>query len=187
MTAGRFFITGLPRSRTAWFSVASTTHSSICYHEPTKGLSSFDELRDFWTPKYGVDIGVSDSSLALQVGRILDELKPRTLVIHRPLDEAIKSFAKYATDNDLPYDGKWCSEFGEMSALALATIGSHPLVKTVRFGELDDYAVMCDCLKWLLPNAEFPDLKSLMGFNIQVQSSVIKDYLTIPHNGWHLL
>lgn len=183
---GRFFITGLPRSRTAWFSVATTTPSSICFHEPTSRLQSFDELRDFWAPKFGVDIGISDSALAPQIGRILEELKPRTLIIERPVDDTIESFRAYAAKTGLHVDEESCRKFARASFEALGKVMAHPLVKTVSFDALDDYAVMLDAMNWLLPGTELPDFRTLMGFNIQVSAAGIEKTIGLRHTRWHL-
>lgn len=149
-------------------------------------MDSFEALKEFWIPRYGVDIGISDSALSLQTGRILDELKPRTLVIIRPVQDYVASLVKYATGNKIKFSEEWCREFGERSAASLAAIKSHPLVKTVKYSALDDFSVMEACMKWVLPNAEFPDLKPLMGMNIQVAVVEARRIANSEHNSWHL-
>lgn len=185
MTA-RYWVTGLPRSRTAWFSVATTTPTSICFHEPLSRLQSFAELREFWMPRLGVAMGISDSGLAPQAGRILEELKPRTLIIERPLDEAVASFRAFARKTSLHVDEAHCRRFSEISLRALGQVRRHPLVKAVDFHALDDYEVMMDAMSWLLPGREFPDLKALMTFNIQIKASEIERTANLPHTNWHL-
>lgn len=184
--ADRFFITGLPRSRTAWFSVAATTQTSVCFHEPTPRLDSFQALRDFWAPKFGVDIGIADSALAPQIGRILDELKPRTLIVQRPAEEAITSFKAYAEKTGLAFDEQACRAFAGTSLKAMERLLGHPLVKTVSFHALDDYDVCLEALQWILPGREFPDLRALMGLNIQVSARRALEDASRQHAGWHM-
>ena len=182
---GRFFITGLPRSRTAWLAVATTTPTSVCWHEPLCHIQSFTGLREFWAPKMGVDIGISDSGLATQLGRILEELKPRTIIVERPLEDALLSFQKFAAGK-LHVDEKYCRRFAEIALAEIWKYSHHPLVKVVEFAALDDYDTMLDAMNWLLPGQEFPDLKALMTFNIQAKASEVERTSGLPHTNWHL-
>lgn len=183
--AGRFFICGLPRSRTAWFAVATCTQTSLCYHEITKDVSSFTELADMWAPKYGVDVGVSDSALALQAGRVLAELKPKTLIVERPVDECLKSYQRYAEAAGWPTNPDATRELFESMVGALEAIKSDPLVLSVPYDELRTRAGVAKCLQWLLPGREFPDLQMLMGMNIQVMPVVVEAAIKRGHNMWH--
>lgn len=184
--SGRFFITSLPRSRTAWFAVATTTPTAVCFHEPLSRLQSFTDLREFWAPKCGIDVGISDSGLAPQIGRILEELKPRTLIVKRGVDASIQSFRDFASKTSLHVDEGRCRRFSEIALAALSKVRHHPLVKVVDFHALDDYGTMLDAMNWLLPGREFPDLKALMAFNIQVKTSEIERTANLPHTNWHL-
>lgn len=184
--SGRFLICGLPRSRTAWFSVAATTPKSICFHEPTSGLQSFEDLKEFWSPRFGVDLGISDSCLAPQLGRILDELKPRTLIIERDPETAIMSYKKYALAAGLPFGELHCWRFVRAAKREIETVRSHPLVKCVKFHTLDDYATLAEAMEWILPGIDLPDLRTLMSFNIQVTAKHVIAVASKPHSGWHL-
>lgn len=184
--SGRFFITGLPRSRTAWFSVATTTPSSACFHEPTSGLKSYADLKKFWAPKFGVDIGVSDSCLALMAPRILADLSPRTLIIERPLEDVMRSYIAYASKTGISVLEAAARKFAEAWVRSLESVRDHPLVKVVQFSDLDDYSAVLAAMRWLLPHRDFPDLKALMTFNIQVSAKHIRELAAKPHNGWHL-
>lgn len=144
------------------------------------------DLREFWKPKCGVDIGISDSGLAPQAGRILEELKPRTLIIERPLDEALRSFQAFTKNTSLHVDEAHCRRFAEIAMASLDKVRHHPLVKVVDFAALDDYEKMLGAMQWLLPDREFPDLRALMGFNIQVKTSEIERTANLPHTNWHL-
>lgn len=90
-----FFITGLPRSRTAWLA-NFLTHGdvSFCFHDglrfggPEGLLRKMVEAR----PASGF-VGDSDSALLLFYEQI-ESLFPLSpwVVIHRPVDEAVRSF-----------------------------------------------------------------------------------------------
>lgn len=70
-----FFITGLPRSRTAWFSAFMTASGYPCLHEGIDGCTSIKQYKDKVK-------SVSDSNTAF--GLIDIEVDRPILVIHRP-------------------------------------------------------------------------------------------------------
>lgn len=181
-----FLITGLPRSRTAWFSVATLTDRSICTHEPTAITQSFEELRQLWvkSPFSRVSIGMSDSALGLQLGRILDEIGPRTLIVERDIREVEQSLA--ALFSDVPMN--WAGAVNYLDGLEseLSKWKSHPLVKTVGFHDLDDVDVVTDALSWLVPDASWPDLRHVMSMNIQACRDHVLALAARPHSGWFL-
>lgn len=163
-----FFIVGLPRSRTAWFAVATSTAKATCWHEPYPHLDGFKALRSLWLdPSMGVSIGVSDSSLAPLTGRILREIKPRTLMIFRPKFEAIASFVGYMKGSGVDINWRAVTDLADRYMAEMSTYSKHELVRAVRFDELNDQDVMRKCLNWLLPDEAFPDLAQLMRMNIQ--------------------
>lgn len=184
--SGRFFITGLPRSRTAWFSVAATTPTSVCFHEPTSRLARYADLLTFWAPRFGVDIGISDSCLAPHVERILADMQPRTLIIERPLEDVMRSYADYAARTGISMVEANARRHAEASVRALNGVKRHHLVKIVSFAALDDYAEVLAAMRWLLPHRDFPDLRTLMTFNIQVSAKHVQELAAKPHNGWHM-
>jgi len=183
--SGRYLITGLPRSRTAWFAVATSGPESACFHEPTPHLDSFEALAEFWHSSVGISMGISDSSLAFQIERILDELGPRTLIIERPKADVIRSFENYwqqSSRESRAYYSRYCD-------LALAWLDyakHHELCRSVPYDALDDFETVVACLEWLLPDEEFPDIRQLMRLNIQSRRDYNAALANAPHNGWHL-
>ena len=125
-----FFITGLPRSRTAWFSVATSTPESVCHHEPTAWLSDWPELVRLWTESKFRYVGISDSGLGMLLPSILDELRPRTLIIRRSVDQVEESFHRYGIHN--PIMRKRLEALQEM----LRLYENHPLVRVIPYNEL---------------------------------------------------
>lgn len=185
-TTRRFLITGLPRSRTAWFSVATTTPKSVCLHEPTALVQSFEELMTLWTPSLGIASGISDSCLPLYLGRILEEAKPRTLIIERNPVDVINSYTKFAERVGILFDvglaSRWMEEFQD----ALDACKGSPLVKCVPFDALVNVEVVRNCLAWLLPDEDFPDLQALMDMNVQIDAAHFRAMSSLPHSQWHL-
>ena len=141
----RFLITGLPRSRTAWFAVATGA-----LHEPfsREGFSFF--------PKWA-DGGISDSGAGSVLGAIIHDFKPRTLVIDRPMGEVVISLRDYG----VWFDGAE----GLLGRLYQALQYDHPLIKRVAYDDLRDHRVMEGCMDWL--GVKVPNLHQLMHMNIQ--------------------
>ena len=87
-----FFVTGLPRSRTAWWANLLTTPTSLCYHDVARFCRAPDDLPEVLSIGAGryEATGNSDSSLLLVHERVM-ELFPeaRWLVLKRDLNEAI--------------------------------------------------------------------------------------------------
>lgn len=177
-----FLITGLPRSRTAWWAVVASTPYSICLHEPAKDCQTFKELKDLWLsmPTYA---GFSDSGLALQLGRILKEIKPRTLIVDRDPQDVLASFKKY-----------WGKKFDEDAAQrllagAMAELQKHaknPLVRTVKFEALNDYDTAAECYRWLMPGNPVPLREDLFHMRVNVGRDYVSRVIERPHSGWHL-
>lgn len=177
-------VCGLPRSRTAWFSVVTSTARSLCYHEPVARTASFEELASIWKPVAGIGVGVSDSALSLHLGRILRELEPRTLIVERPISDVVASMDNYMAG--LPNNGFDGHAYLMALCREIEAHRSHPLVKMVAFDDLDDYGTVSDCLKWLLPDVDFPDLKFLMTMKIEVRRDYVLGLVARGHNLWHM-
>ncbi len=85
-----FFITGLPRSRTAWLSVFMSQGNSFCYHEAMRGCKTKQEYYDKLALE-GYDY-VGDSNSALTYTDYQEKYPEAPLVIiHRPTVEIYES------------------------------------------------------------------------------------------------
>lgn len=184
MTA-KFLVSGMPRCRTAWFSVVMSTVNSICYHEPVSRVESFEELELLWRPKYGERVGISDSAMMFQLPRILQEIKPRTLLVERRIPDVLSSLKRYfhGTNYMLDYD-EGRKYLGKIQGI-IDEHRSHPMVRTVKFEDLRDYETVKALIDWLAPGIEVLDLKSLMRMNIQVDVSYVMGLLRQPHTQWY--
>lgn len=84
-----FFITGLPRSRTAWMAAFLTDGDVLCIHENMKFCSTKAEFyARMYHPEYR--IGNSDSGLMMTEFQQVFPNAP-TVIIERPLDDVLQS------------------------------------------------------------------------------------------------
>lgn len=91
----RFFITGFPRSRTAWLANLLTYGNSFCYHDVMLGLDRIEQLRERLDRAPARNVGISDPA-NLYYWRQLREWYPdaKWVVIHRSFEEAQKASLK---------------------------------------------------------------------------------------------
>lgn len=163
-----FLITGLPRTRTAWWSVVATGPWSICLHEPSALCNSLPELIALWNKGDVAYSGIADSALIFQMGPIMEMVKPRTLLIKRDVDEVqaslVKAFKGYPVNEEagLAYIKECAAQFERWE--------SHPLVKVVDFKDLHDIKTVEDCLSWLMPSGRYEFKRELMHINVQVDA-----------------
>ena len=177
-----FLITGLPRSRTAWWSVVASTPFSVCLHEPAKECSSFKQLKALWLslPVYR---GISDSGIAHQLPRIMKEIEPRTLIVDRDPSAVLASFRRYWGK---PFDEERVQRVLAGAYVALKAHHSHPLVKVVKFEALNDYDTAQECFKWLMPVNPHPIRRDLFNMRVNVDRTSAERDAARPHNFWHL-
>lgn len=143
-----FLITGLPRSRTAWLSVAASDIDSICYHEPVERMASWQGAQAIWSRSQHYWTGISDSMLGLHLVDLLMWVAPRTLVVERPKEDVAASLRNRFPD--------WPeTNYVDILADRLALAKGHPLVRTVDYADLADPRIVKACLEWLMPAKAF--------------------------------
>jgi hypothetical protein len=160
----KFLITGLPRSRTAWFAaLASSQSNSICFHEPIAQSASWEESLAVWqTPGY-VNVGIADSGLGFHLEEILHTHFPRTLLIVREVAEVERSLANI---------GVVVPGFCQILYQRLASNVLNPLVKLVAFERLTRPEVVEGCLGWVLPGVKLDRRKIELFCELQIQTSM---------------
>jgi hypothetical protein len=174
-----FWITGLPRSRTAWFSVAMRGPRSHCFHELTADASSFEEMTALWlVGEPGQHRGNSDSACGFHAERILTVIRPRTLVIERPVGEVIASLSSL-------FERDMRSVAPMLERLQDSLNFEHPLIKRVRFADLNDRDALIEAAEWLVPG-HGERAAGLMDLNIQVTKSRAQELTGLTHSLWHL-
>jgi hypothetical protein len=88
-----FFITGLPRSRTKWFSEYFTGLKNVyCYHEALNGCESKDHFDIRMRAPFAKHVGNSDSGL--MITDFQQRFMAPTVIIERDLDEVAESLSK---------------------------------------------------------------------------------------------
>lgn len=169
MIARPFLITGLPRSRTAWMSaVANTIPGAICYHEPIEQFPSWQISLSLWNePRYSW-VGISDSAMGFHLAEIINEYRPRILIIERNIDDAEVSLRRLG----IPATN-YCSLLRDHLSRFIA----HRLVRTVAFDRLADTETVRACLQHLMPGAVIDGSKisALQRLNIQADVEMVKE------------
>lgn len=122
-----FFITGLPRSRTAWLAAWLTTDSAICYHDP-QGVT----LEELQAANPGRRVGISGPETCL-----LWEQYPEApwVIVRRESQAALRAFMEVAFDR-LKVSDEALAQFWDGRLQLLNRMqGKHTLV--VEFDELN--------------------------------------------------
>ena len=97
----KFFITGLPRSRTAWLSTFFTGDNCFCYHEILRVSNGFDDAIQKLLNRKEIYVGNSDSSLPIWMDKIDHVLQYSPIVIiERDMDEVTNSLTNLFGDYD---------------------------------------------------------------------------------------
>lgn len=169
MSAKPFFITGLPRSRTAWLSVLMTTDDTICFHEPSRDIANLDDLGKKFESEQHRYVGVSDSGLGFLASDILERFKPRTLIVERPIQEVEAS---------LDAMGFPASNYCEALKAELDLVKDGPLVMRVPFQLLGDKRVAMRIFWHLMPGIPFDEerFEALSWMNIQTDNKMTLQY-----------
>jgi hypothetical protein len=147
---GRFLITGLPRSRTAWWAVVTGA-----LHEPFSHAGETDRWPDCR--------GVSDSGVAPILPHIIERFAPRTLIIERPMAEVVGSLAVYLSDVE-GLDWKRIYAFLGQALCGLRV--EHPLIFRLAYSDLSSLETVRSGLAWLKVR-EPANLEQLLHFNVQ--------------------
>lgn len=171
MPKSRFFITGTPRSRTAWLAAVFSTGPALCYHEPTR------ELHELCQRHGGRSVGVSSPSFVLRF-RALRADYPRTpwLYVERDPQEALASLLVFLR----PHFGAASAQAPEVIEAGLnalmarhqeeaQVLKAHPMVKVVRYEDLDNTAAAAEIWQHLLPDepADLARWKLMGGLRIE--------------------
>lgn len=94
-----FFITGLPRSRTAWLANLFSYENSFCFHEALRKCSEIKDIKKIFNGVNKQYVGDSDSGLPFFIDEVLDLFPESKLVlVNRGVSEAIESLGKVFPD-----------------------------------------------------------------------------------------
>ena len=180
MKRQHFFITGLPRSRTAWLANFFTYGKSVCWHDASRRDMNARGVIDCFRDAGGAAdyVGDADSGLpflGLELARYLPEA--RWLIVRRDITQARESFAKFFRER--PYRGV------PMERTALERIFDHCQEKLqelaaglpagsyieCEFRDLDSNLVLEEAWRFLTPGNPWSSLRCelLQGIEINVK------------------
>lgn len=170
----KFLITGLPRSRTAWWTaLCNTLPEVVCFHEPCSTAPSWEQSLDVWaTPGYDF-VGIADSSLGFHLKEILGVHKPRTLVVRRQIADVEKALS----DINIRSPG-YCQILNERIVESYEyRYGSQ--VRWVSYERLDSYDEVKDILLWMFPGVtiDLVKVRQFLDLNIQVSRASVEKKL----------
>lgn len=151
----RFVVTGFPRSRTAWFAVATGA-----IHEPISHMGW-----DQWSEAWPADVGVSDAAAIFHLPEIIAGFWCPVLIVERPKADVLASFLAYlepakATSAHM---AETCRAILDRYETHMRF--EHALVRRVRYRDLENLATVEACMAHL--GVRPVNLAQLMHMNIQ--------------------
>lgn len=156
----RHFITGLPRSRTAWLAAYFSTGKAFCYHEPMARISSLDQIAGLYDlPQYD-HVGISDSGLGFFTKEIIERFAPRTIIVERDPDAVRRSLQSIGIPDRF---------YVKVLAEALGSVPESPLVLRVPFDALRDPQVMEQVHRHLVPSVPFDPMRFALMSKLMVE------------------
>ena len=160
-----FYITGLPRSGTAWLANYLTTDKSICVHEASTYAND-----EGWSVNHYLDTleypiaGTADSA----IWNSIHEIDGPLLFVNRPLDQVIKSIRN--------------AQFVEPGYEAVVATNANNKLNEFRkinegmevdFKDLFDINKLEELWKYLIPEIPFNNYRTEMLLNLNVQQDVL--------------
>lgn len=152
-----FYITGLPRSRTAWLAVAmSDWRVSACLHEPLvradyrdDGSLEIQSLTRMFVRTHCPYVGLSDSGLSVMAPDLPEIAPGPILVVRRDPEEVVDSLTRYlGGERDVHAGGVALMQ----QALDAFVVRHAALVKVVEFDALGSTDIMRQIWHHLLPS-----------------------------------
>jgi len=171
--ADYFFITGHPRSRTAWLSNLFTTGRVVCVHDATRMVKKLPHLDEVLSEaRYDADyIGASCNGLPLFPECLESFLEGQDrlpiAIIERPVDEVRESLYRFTPE----VPKKATDRLLEKSYEGLAKIKLLPHVLVLPYSALNSPAALDVLWNHLIPTIPFDMQRAnlLRGLNTQIQ------------------
>ena len=169
----KFFITGLPRSRTAWLSSFFTGNDFFCYHEVLKISKNFNGAIEKMLNRKETYVGNSDSSLSIWASEI-DHMLQRSpiVIIERDIDEVTSSLTNlWGCDP---------TRFLDLTLEHLEILKKRYNYISVDYNKLSDKLYLENIWDFCIPNIDFDKDKfeMLKTINISIdKDSYIKDLI----------
>lgn len=143
----RFFIIGLPRSRTAWVSVALSVGDSYCFHDGLMDCDSFSDYLDRLNSRQEIAVGDSSPALPEHV-QALAECFPdaRWLILERSPDECRAALERAVPGATQALADGWGGIVDDFNA-AREFLGDRAISMPVE--ALDDWVQFSVAARWL--------------------------------------
>lgn len=164
-----FFITGLPRCRTAWLANLFTYGPAFCYHDGIGYCRHPQELAELLARPGALYCGDADSALVLCAQTVVEQFpEARWLQIIRPMSEALQSFAFYFRDQ--PYPGapqEWEEQqeifamLREANTLLAQTVPPEQLM-ILTYDQLEEETLVREAWEFLLPQVPWNSMRFAM-------------------------
>jgi hypothetical protein len=143
-----FFVTGYPRSRTAWWAAFLSTGPVLCLHDPTAWCDPLEP-----PVGRGERFGIADSGLATYAQALFEKWPGAPLlVVRRPREESFRSFCSWLpAETPLP-----AAQAGfSLVAGALDTLLLARPYHEILYTDLDDPLAVAEAWSFLLPDIPF--------------------------------
>lgn len=171
-----YFITGFPRSRTAWLANLLTWGDSFCFHEAYDHVMEGESIADVLgkVPHTVEFCGDSDSAIALCADDVLAEFPDAKFVfIKRPIEEVIESYKKSLDEDPLFVTfsrEEIAQQMGDHERRLddLQSQISSSRKMTVRYSDLERKPTVMAIWRFCLPGREFPHMRYAMLQNLRV-------------------
>jgi hypothetical protein len=187
-----FFITGLPRTRTAWLANFFTGPHSFCLHDGLLGCKTVRDLVPQWQAAMWdypvrehphIAMGDSDSALVLVAEQVLEAFPgSRWLHVTRPWEDAMESYLSAfkrgpAYLGETPQSAEQCKETFRRLAernQALPDLVPEEDYFSVPFYALERRETMLEAWQWLMNGVAFPAARwrLLDSLNVQMRGGV---------------
>lgn len=180
-----FFITGLPRSRTAWMANFFTTGESFCFHDAMKDGFDMATLRAAFEsamPRNYDYLGDADSGLLLCPGQVYEAhpFAPWLFIRNTP-ERSAASFEEYF--RKVPYPGVPLGA-SMLEAMKVAEIYYREALEIVpeqnrievEMSDLENPEVMRKVWQWLVPELPWDEkrYRLLDGLRVNVMQEKVK-------------
>ena len=185
-----FFVSGLPRSRTAWLANLLTYEDSFCFHDALKYCTELKDLKDVFKRVPQGYVGNSDSALVLFYRELMAMFpESKWLFVYRNFKDCVTatlklSFAGEDTE-DLLLEGAAKLAVIRMAELELR----NPNVLIVDYESLDNPSVVARIVAHLTPGIVFNEerFKLLDAMRVEIHEtkymvSIAEGIASTPHD-----
>lgn len=166
-----FFVTGLPRSRTAWLANFLTWGNTFCYHDIFLRCQRPDEVLQLFAAAPGVAVGNSDPANLFFQDRLM-QLFPsaKWVIVNRSPEDASRS----ARAAGMP------PRTVELHVPKLAELRRKVDALLVPFEKLDQLAMAVG--RYINPAFDSPAERNQMlsGFNVQIEKHLLRKAQDLP-------